>query len=145
MQDGMIIYAKFLRATFDDLTTRIKKIEDSVAHLKERDVADKVRAIENAMGGEVEQLLSVALLGSEVKNLKETKAEDVLRLEKLIEALDERLNFFVTITITLSLGIFAAIVAPLVLPFFQRRRGPQSTSREPPNTTLQRTGGDAGR
>ena len=81
----------------------------------------------------VSQLLSVPLLRSKVDNFQGATEKELLKLEKNIEKLESSLNFFVTTTVTLTLGIFTAVLAPFFISFIQRRAAqrPQDESGTP--------------
>lgn len=98
-----------------DIDTKLKTFEDSK-------LVQKMDSLEKSIEGSPEKILSVPLIRNDFKNYKSMTEKELLRLEKNIEKLEGRLNFFVTTTVTLSLGIFAAVAAPLVSSFSKRRK-----------------------
>lgn len=103
------------------LNARIASIEAGVAKISESRILEKIKVIETSINGSPEKVLSVPLLRNDLKNYKLISDKELLRLEKSIEKIDSRLSFFVTTTITLTLGIFTAAIAPLIISFVQRK------------------------
>ena len=68
------------------------------------------------------------LLRTRFDSFRTATESDTLRLEKSIDRLDGRIDIFATATITLVVGIFTAVLAPLFVSFWQRRAGQQPDS-----------------
>ncbi|EMQ4276730.1 MULTISPECIES: GIY-YIG nuclease family protein [unclassified Vibrio] len=105
------------------INSKLATIESKIRDFERSGVVGKVTAIEETLDGSVENLLSVPLLKNDLKNYKLISDKELLRLEKSIDKLDSRLTFFVGTTITLTLAIFTAIVAPLFVSRYQRKQG----------------------
>jgi hypothetical protein len=103
------------------VNAQLAKLEDDIVEIKNSKIIEKVAKIEGAIEGEVSKILSVPLIRNDFKNFKSITEKELLKIEKSIEKLDSRISFFATTTITLALAIFTAIIAPLVMSFFQRR------------------------
>ena len=110
------------------LNSKVSTIEANIRKLSEAKIILKMEAIENALEGSPEKVLSVPLIKNDLKNYKLASDKELLRLEKSIEKLDSRLSFFETTTITLTLGFFATMIAPVLISSFQRRRESSSKS-----------------
>ncbi|WP_122033199.1 hypothetical protein [Aliivibrio sp. EL58] len=104
------------------LTTRYSSLEADVRRINNSRVIQKVEALEDSIEGDPVKVLSVPLIRNDLKNYKLVSEKEMLRLEKSIEKLESRLNFFVTTTITLAITIFTAIVAPLLISYMQRKK-----------------------
>ncbi len=104
------------------LTTRYSVLESDIRMFKDSRVIEKITALEESIEGDPAQVLSVPLIRNDLKNYKLVSEKEMLRLEKNIEKLESRLNFFVTTTITLAITIFTAIVAPLLVSYTQRKK-----------------------
>ncbi|KPL98550.1 GIY-YIG nuclease family protein [Vibrio splendidus] len=101
------------------INSKLATIESKVRGFENSGVVDKVAVIEGTLDGSIESMLSVPLLKNDLKNYKLVSDKELLRLEKSIDKLDSRLNFFVGTTITLTLAIFTAIIAPLLISQYQ--------------------------
>lgn len=110
-----------LRKQIDLSIEKMNSLEARLLAFDEAKIIEKMSNIENAMEGDVTKLLSVPLLKSDLSNFKKNAEKELIKLEKKIEKLDARLSFFVTTTITLTLGIFTAVIAPLFISYLQRR------------------------
>lgn len=104
------------------LNSKISIIESEISKIHKSNILEKIKAIEKAIQGNPIKVLSVPLIKNDFRNYKTNTEKELFRLEKTVEKLDSRLSFFVTTTITLTLGIFTTIIAPLFLTFIQRRR-----------------------
>ena len=104
------------------LNARFSSLEADLRVIKESQIVNKIKAIEESIEGNPMKVLSVPLIRNDLKNYKLVSEKELLRLEKNLEKLDSRLSFFVTTTITLTLGIFTAVIAPLLISFAKRRR-----------------------
>ena len=104
------------------ISVRVANAESELRALEQAKLPSKLALIEESIQGSTEQLLSVPLIRNDFKNYKQITDREFLRLEKGIEKLESRLNFFVTTTVTLSLGIFAAVAAPIVSSYSKRRK-----------------------
>jgi hypothetical protein len=124
------------------LSSQVGAIELEMSKLKDAKLSEKMSEIEKSLGADITKVLSVPLLRANFDSFKSNVEKDLLRVEKGLEALESRLNFFVTTTITLSLGIFAAVLAPRFISFIQRRtQGQVETLSEEaaPNKQMQPT------
>jgi len=114
-------FAKEVPKEIVKLNARVASIEAGITKLTNSRILEKMNVIETSINGSPEKVLSVPLLRNDLSNYKLISDKELLRLEKSIEKIDSRLSFFVTTTITLILGIFTAVIAPLIITFVQRR------------------------
>ena len=110
------------------LNAKVSSIEANIREFSDSKVLLKMEAIEKAIEGSPEKVLSVPLIKNDLKNYKLVSNKELLRLEKSIEKLDSRLSFFETSTITLTLGLFFTMIAPVLISSFQKRRKPNLKS-----------------
>lgn len=108
------------------LNARIASIEAGITKFSDSRLLEKMDVIETSINGNPEKILSVPLLRNDLSNYKLVSDKELLRLERSIEKIDSRLSFFVTTTITLILGIFTAVIAPLIITFVQRKNDKSS-------------------
>ncbi|WP_318434041.1 hypothetical protein [Photobacterium leiognathi] len=108
------------------ISVRLTNTESELRALNQAKLPSKLAMIEESIQGSTEQLLSVPMIRNDFKNYKSITEKEILRLEKGIEKLESRLNFFVTTTVTLSLGIFAAVAAPIMNSYSKRRKSNDS-------------------
>ncbi|MGP4988582.1 hypothetical protein [Pseudoalteromonas nigrifaciens] len=108
------------------LNARIASIEAGITKFTDSRLLEKMDVIETSINGNPEKILSVPLLRNDLSNYKLVSDKELLRLERSIEKIDSRLSFFVTTTITLILGIFTAVIAPLIITFVQRKNDKSS-------------------
>lgn len=121
-----IFTTKSLVEDMTSLGIRLAAAESALRQIKLSNVEAKMATLESSIDGSVEQVLSVPLIRNDFKNYKMTAEKEFLRLEKSVEKLEGRLNFFVTTTVTLSMGILAAVAAPFIGSFSRRRRKNES-------------------
>jgi len=103
------------------LDSRVTSLQTKLATIETENVVKKLADIERALEGDVTSLLSVPLLRSKFDSFQEITQKETLKLEKNIEKLESRINFFVTTTVTLIIGIITAVLVPLLSSFLQRR------------------------
>lgn len=99
------------------LGVRLVTLESNFRKFESSKLVPKMTAIEASIEGSPEKVLSVPLIKNDLNNFKMVSEKEILRLEKNIERLDGRLSFFVTTTVTLLIGILAAIAGPIFSAF----------------------------
>ncbi|HIF9482623.1 TPA: hypothetical protein ACX6SV_003012 [Photobacterium damselae] len=117
-----MVTTKSLIEDVTSLAVRLTATESVLRQIEASNVEAKMATLEASIEGSVEKVLSVPLIRNDFKNYKVATEKELLRLEKSVEKLEGRLNFFVTTTVTLSMGIFAAVAAPFIGSFSSRPR-----------------------
>lgn len=118
------------------LDSQITSVETELEKIHSANVVEKLFEIEKTMEGDLMKLLSVPLLTHKFDSFRDVTEKEILSLEKNVEKLESRIDFFVTTTLTLILGTLTAVLAPLFISFLRRRAANRSAAGSMPDEQL---------
>ncbi len=118
------------------LDSQVTSVQTELAKIRSANVVEKLSEIEKTMEGDVMKLLSVPILTHKFDSFRVVTEKQILSLEKNIEKLESRINFFMTTTVTLILGIVTAVLTPLFISFLRRRAAHRSAAGSAANEQL---------
>ncbi len=116
------VFDKNTNAASVALSAKVAIIEAKLNAIQSSNVIEKVANIESSIKGDPIKMLSIPLLKNDLSNLKANYERDLSRLRGEIDRTNSQLGFFATTTISLLIAIFTALIAPMLLDLFSRKR-----------------------
>lgn len=101
---------------------RLLKLEEDIKELKNNPLNVKLEAIEEAIDGSIERMLSVPRLQGELAEHKQQYMRSIVKLEARLEKVSDRMDTFYNIILTVGAGLLAAAIGVLGLDWVEKKK-----------------------